>query len=239
MSNTQPSRTWPRLLLLGLLLCPPAAVALELPKMNRRQRRQHLQPPGTPPPPPSAPATNLAPASIDGIVEDHAYEQYFFSEATRRALLDFLVRERGKERPLLLCAPSVALAAEAAGTPYLLLDRDERFAFLSGYRRFDLERPCAVDAGFDYDCVLCDPPFANFPLSDLERVLDALAGEDERRQQAPLFLCHHSKREDALQRAIATRSLVRLDPFGNGAPLGYESVKPSTARHIHLYGPEQ
>ena len=34
--------------------------------------------------------------------------------------------------PLLLCNPSLAVALEEAGRPYALLDRDERFAFLSG-----------------------------------------------------------------------------------------------------------
>ena len=93
------------------------------PMMNRRERRQHLQPPGTPLPPPAAPATNLPPAELSGITEDHAYEQYFFDADTRAALLSLLGQFK---KPLLLCTPSIAVDAEAAGISYLLLDRDER-----------------------------------------------------------------------------------------------------------------
>ena len=108
------------------------------------------------------PATELSPSVLAGVSEDHAFEQYFFDAETRQALLDLLYARHA--RPLLLCAPSLAVDAEARGKPYLLLDRDERFSFLSGFRAFDLARPSAV-AGFDYDAILCDPPFANFDLA--------------------------------------------------------------------------
>ena len=63
---------------------------LEPPPPNRRQRRAHLQPKGTPPPPPAQPATALKPAAVAGVREDHSFEQYFFDEPTRDALLDLL-----------------------------------------------------------------------------------------------------------------------------------------------------
>jgi hypothetical protein len=91
--------------------------------LNRRQRRQHLQPPGAPVPPPAAPATNLERASFAGVEEDHAYEQYFFDAETRTALLALIGQF---ERPLLLCTPSLAVDADAAGLTFVLLDRDER-----------------------------------------------------------------------------------------------------------------
>ena len=53
------------------------------------------------------------------------------------------------ELPLLLCTPSLALAAEQADQRYLLLDRDERFSFLSAFRAFDLDRPFRLDQPFD------------------------------------------------------------------------------------------
>lgn len=157
------------------------------------------------------------------------HEQFFFDEPTRAALLRLLSRH---ERPLLLCAPSLAVAAEAAGAPYLLLDRDDRFAFLPHFRRFDLDAPTAVD-GYAYDAVLCDPPFANFDLGRLRRVLEVLAGGDPLRAASPLYLCHNERREAALRDAFAGsgRQLARL------APVGYSSVKESTQRSIRLYGP--
>ena len=45
------------------------------------------------------------------------------------------------------------MEAEARGAPYLLLDRDERFGFLRGFRPFDLERPePETAADFAFDC---------------------------------------------------------------------------------------
>ena len=198
--------------------------------LNRKQRRQHLQPPGTPPPPPAQPATTLAPATCAGVEEDHAFEQFFFDEPTRAKLLAILTTQY--ERPLLLCAPSLAVAAEAAGVRYLLLDRDERFAFLSGFRSFDLDSPSAEVAQFadgqSPDVVLCDPPFANFPLARLRAVIDLLA------PAVPLYLCFNGRREEEVAAAFQGRShgLERV-----GSSLGYDSVKKVTQNNIALFGP--
>ena len=138
------------------------------------------------------------------------------------------------ERPLLLCAPSLAVDAEAAASPYLLLERDTRFEYLSGFRAFDLDAPDRrAVSDYSYDCVLCDPPFANFELARLRHVLDVLAGDDEQRRRAPLYLCHNARREEAIETAFAGsgRRLVRWER----GPLGYASVKASTQQHIHLY----
>ena len=208
---------------LALLRCTAPPVLL-----NRKQRRHHLQPPGTPYPT-AGPATTLIPSTLAGVAEDHAFEQFFFDESTREYLLKLLY-ERHK-KPLLLCAPSLAVDAEELSKPYLLLDRDERFRFLSGFQSFDLDRPEAV-SDFEYDCVLCDPPFANFELARLREVLDALAGGDAKRRTVPLYLCYNAKREASIAKAFHDRQLTRL---GNG-PLGYASVKRATQQQIHLYG---
>lgn len=199
--------------------------------LNRKQRRQHLQPPGTPPPPPAQRATALTPATIAGVDENHAYEQFFFDEQTRERLVKLM---SCYQRPLLLCAPSLAVAMEedkaAAGSPppnYVLLDRDERFSFLRGYQEFDLDKPTRFD-GFAPDCIFCDPPFANFPLKSLRNVVDMLAPPD-----VPIFLAYNGRREDEVQQAFSGRQpLEKL-----GEPLGYLSVKPKTANRIFLLGP--
>ena len=127
--------------------------------MSRRHRRAHLQPPGSSPPAPAGPASALEPATLAGVLEDHHYEQFFFDEPTCDALLALMARH---ERPLLLCTPSLAVAAERRGQRYLLLDRDERFGFLRSFRAFDLDSPSPLDEAFD--AVFCDPPFANIAL---------------------------------------------------------------------------
>jgi hypothetical protein len=151
---------------------------------SRRHRRQHLQPPGTPPPLPARPATSLQLAVLEGVEEDHAYEQYFFDEPTRISLLRLMSTFA---RPLLLCTPSLAMAAEAAAHPYLLLERDERFSFLSSYRPYDLFNPGPAPP-FDPPCdaVICDPPFANCELPTLREALDALYAS----LPTPLPPCH-------------------------------------------------
>ena len=102
---------------------------------------------------------------------------------------------------------------------------------MRSFRRFDLEQPDPeAVAGFAFDCVLCDPPFANFELARLRDVLAALGAAD-----APLYLCYNSKREAAVIDAFAGSGceLVRLE----GSPLAYTSVKASTQSRIVLYGP--
>jgi EEF1A lysine methyltransferase 1 len=198
---------------------PPSSIA-----QNRRARRQHLQPPGSPPPPPPMPATTLQPAVLAGVVENHAFEQFYFDESCRALLLELL---EGYERPLLLCCPSMAVAAEEAGKPYLLLDRDERFSFLSAYRPFDLFNPTVLDDA--YDVILCDPPFANLDLDTLRTALDVMA-PDAQSRAAPLYIAYNSRREDELLKAFGT--------LERKLPLTYCSVKPKTQQYLYLYGPE-
>jgi len=194
------------------------------PSMNRRQRRQHLQPAGAPPAPPAQPATTFAPAEIAGITEDHAHEQFFFDKPTCQRLLQLL---RDFERPLLLCTPALAVAAQEEALTYLLLDRDERFSFLHSFQHFDLATPKRVN-GYDYDAVFMDPPFANLDLALLRRALATLAHPAH---QAPLYIAYNERREEDLLHMFPEQNLVRL------MPLGYCSVKPRTQRHIWLYGP--
>ena len=203
--------------------------------MNRKQRRHHLQPPGTPAPPPAGLATQLEPASLAGVVEDHAYEQFFFDESTRDSLLSLLGRF---ERPLLLCVPSLAVNAEARNMSYLLLDRDERFSFLQGFRRFDIENAesqCDCVNDYDYDAIIVDPPFANIDLQRLRQVLELLesssadACDRQRRSRAPVYFAFNSKREEELLETFADFHLEAK------SSLGYSSVSAKTQKWLFLY----
>ena len=214
------------LLLLTLVPSRPCLVPLSG-GTSRRHRRAHLQPSGAPPPAPPRPATALEPAVLAGVVEDHSYEQFFFDEPTQTALLGLMARH---ERPLLLCTPSLAVAAEAAGQPYLLLDMDERFGFLRSFRPFNLDDESAgagVVHGYEFDAVFCDPPFANVDLQKLRTTLGALCGG--RVPRPPLYIAYNAKKEEKLLAAFADEQLRR------GRQLGYMSVKPNTQKHLHLY----
>ena len=201
---------------------PPSSIT-----QNRRARRQHLQPPGSSAPPPPMPATNLLPAVLAGVVENHAFEQFYFDESCRALLLELL---EGYERPLLLCCPSIAVAAEEAGKPYVLLDRDERFSFLSAYRPFVLDFSQSSSLDDAYDVILCDPPFANLDLDTLRTALDVMA-PDAQSRAAPLYIAYNSRREEELLAAFGT--------LERKLPLTYCSVKPKTQQYLYLYGPAE
>ena len=115
-----------------------------------------------------------------------------------------------------------------------MLDRDERFAFLPSFIRFELERPPTRPLEFEYDAIICDPPFANFELTQLHSALVQLAGGSAQKLAAPLYIAFNSKREEELKEAFGTyQALERM------MPLGYESVKPKTQKGLFLYGPPQ
>ena len=159
------------------------------------------------------------------IREDHAHEQFFFSEGTCARLVALASQYR---RPLLLCTPSIAVALDAQSRPYILLDRDRRFAHLSGYQRFDLRAPHMIFE--DFDAIFVDPPFSNISLEQLAGTVDALARCAP--TQPDLYLCYINTREEELLRRFGMFSLRR-----HPGALGYRSVKASTQARIFLYGP--
>ena len=172
-------------------------------------------------------ATQRKPAMLAGISEDHRYEQFFYDEGTTQQLYQLVDMY---ERPLLLCNPSLAVMAERYSKPYLLLDRDTRFDFLSGYRPFSLMEPYLI-TNFDFDAVFIDPPFANVTPEQVARCL-RLMGADK----VPLFVAYNSRREEALLNAMNALDGPNLERKWS---LSYrEGVSLDTQDSIWLYGPE-
>jgi len=159
------------------------------------------------------------------IAENHAYEQFFFSDATRARLVKIARQHR---HPLLLCTPTIAQELDAVGHPYTLLDRDRRFAHLKGYERFDLRKPHMVFGSFD--AIIADPPFSNVSLPDLKRTIDLLAQGTS--LEPALYLCFINGQEGKLLSLFSAYRLERCPPS-----LGYRSVKAATQARIFLYGP--
>ncbi len=54
-----------------------------------------------------------------------------------------------------------------------ILDIDERFADVPGYRHFDITRPEWL--GIEFGAILCDPPFFNVSFRQLGDALRTLA----------------------------------------------------------------
>lgn len=172
-------------------------------------------------------ATDLEPATLMNVEENHALEQFFYDDETLRRLMTVAKRY---ERPLFMCNPSLASAWERdVGTEYLLLDCDLRFKkLLKHFRAFDLRRPFQVR--FKYDVVFVDPPFANVSPQEVKRAVDLIA-VDESQKSAPVYIAYNGDREDALLEAFDASARM-------GRALGYKSVKEDMQARIFLYGPK-
>ena len=103
---------------------------------------------------PEGVATDLKPSSVAGGTEDHAFEQFFYDDATQDRIMRLV---QNHERPLFLCNPSLAVRAELAGMDYLLLDRDPRWKKVlpkGRFRQFELSSPRQMR--FQYDAVFVE-----------------------------------------------------------------------------------
>ena len=156
------------------------------------------------------------------IGELHENEQYFFDAATCEHLAKFLSEYKN---PCCLCAPAVGRALSQRGSKVSILDRDERFADLPGFRRFDVLRP--EWTGEDYDIILCDPPFFGVSLSQLSRAIKLLSRHD---YSQPLLICYLKRRENKLLGAF---SKFTLQPTGYFP--GYETVRSCEKNEIEFF----
>ena len=174
----------------------------------------------------SGTATQRPPATLAGVVEDHRYEQFFYDEGTANQLYQLVDMY---SKPLLLCNPTLAVLAEKKNRPYLLLDRDTRFHFLSGYRQFSLTEPYLI-TDYNYDAVFIDPPFANVTPRQVARCLRLMAADN-----VPLYIAYNSRREDELLESMNALDSPNLE---RKWPLAYrEGVGMETQDSIWLYGP--
>lgn len=181
--------------------------------------------------PPNGLATNIKPAYLAGIEEDHAYEQFFYHENSQRRLFKIVQQF---EKPLLMCNPSLAVMAEEEGHDYMLLDRDTRFKFLKKYREFSLLEPFLVPPSYKYDAIFIDPPFANVTPKQLAKCLKMMAPNSDR-ASVPVYVGYNSDREEELIEAFAE---------GYDGPklerkwsLEYQSCTEKTNDKIWFYGP--
>ncbi|MEM6507562.1 MAG: hypothetical protein AAF711_19150 [Planctomycetota bacterium] len=155
--------------------------------------------------------------------ENHANEQYFFDTPTLGRLRVVLARF---EDPCVLCAPLLGRSLHKHGQAAAVLDIDERFADLPGYRRWDVSRPEPIDQAFGL--ILCDPPFFNVSLSQLFRAIRLLAKFD---MSTPIAVGYPARRERAL---LGTFAPFNLQP--STFRLGYQTVQDQAGRNdIRLY----
>ncbi|MCB0082959.1 MAG: hypothetical protein KDE47_18595 [Caldilineaceae bacterium] len=154
--------------------------------------------------------------------ELHEYEQYFFDPPTLDQLSTFLARW---QRPCCICAPLVGKRLAEQGVNVRILDIDERFAKVKGFRRYDLYRPEWLEE--TYDVLFCDPPFFNVTLAQLFGALRLLSHNDFAQ---PLLVGYLKRREAAILGTFAKFGLQ-----STGYQLGYQTVKPIEKNVVELY----
>ncbi|MEM6782420.1 MAG: RNA 2'-phosphotransferase [Bacteroidota bacterium] len=155
--------------------------------------------------------------------ERHDREQYFFDAATREALADALGRY---EHVCCLCAPTLAETLVKRGYQVTLLDLDERFDYVPGFRRYDLTRPDWLEA--EFDVIVCDPPFFTVSLTQLRRALATLT---HHRSDVPVLVAYLTRRDRKLLTTFADLACRPTGFFPS-----YETVTDSEKSEIQLYG---
>ena len=155
------------------------------------------------------------------MLEDHANEQYFFDDATRAWLVEWL---QPFDSICVLCAPTLGAALIDAGKTPVVLDIDDRFAHLPGFTKWDINRPTHLSQSFDV--IFCDPPFFNVSLRTLRSAIEMLAHFDTTQK---LGMCYLTRR-----RATVLKSFKAFGLRETGKRMGYKSVVPRVKNEIEL-----
>jgi hypothetical protein len=156
------------------------------------------------------------------MLEQHAIEQYFWDETTINQVADVAARF---QNPCCLCAPMVGRELKKRGITARVLDIDERFSDLQGFRRFDLYRPSWL--GEEFGVILCDPPFWKVSLSQLFTAIRLLA---QHNNAQPLAICYPTRRSSNL---MGTFAGFRLEP--SGFLPRYVTVQDSERNQIEFF----
>src|SRR5215213_2315981 len=150
--------------------------------------------------------------------EKHENEQYFFDRPTLATLADAVATF---PNPCCLCAPLLGQELERRGVAVCVLDIDERFAGLRGFRRYDLYRPEWL--GEEYGLIVCDPPFFNVSLAQLFAAIRMLSRND---YTQPLLVSYLARRASNV---LGTFARFNLAPTGYRPR--YQTVQDQDARN--------
>jgi hypothetical protein len=156
--------------------------------------------------------------------ERQEIEQYFFSGET----LDDLARLAMRfHNPCCLCTPSLGEELEARGVEDVTtLDLDARFAFLKGFREYDISEPEPLDETFGV--IICDPPFLSVSLERLFQTVELLSHGDHAQSLLINYLADRAR--------VITRV---FSPFGlrpTGYYPGYANIQNLGRNRMELYG---
>ena len=155
--------------------------------------------------------------------ERHENEQYFFDHKTVKHLAAFLVRY---ETSCVICAPMLGTELAGMGVGVRILDVDERFSTVRGFRRWDINRPDRLSER--YGIIVCDPPFFNVSLSRLFTAIRILAHNDF---SQPLLVSYLRRRTNAILGTFAPFSLEKTGFFPS-----YVTVQAVERNDIEFFG---
>ncbi|MGI9519750.1 MAG: hypothetical protein ACR2NP_22035 [Pirellulaceae bacterium] len=155
--------------------------------------------------------------------ERHENEQYFFDQPTLDHLASFVERF---ESPCCLCCPLLGKQLTQRGVSTAILDVDDRFADLPGFRRYDIYRPQWL--GEEYDLIICDPPFFNVSLSQLFAAIRLLARHDF---SQPMLVSYLQRRSSAILGTFAPFNLE-----ASGYCPAYRTVRELEKNRIEFFG---
>jgi hypothetical protein len=155
--------------------------------------------------------------------ERHENEQYFFDTVTLNHLAGFVA---GYERPCCLCAPLLGQELVRRGVGVRILDIDERFAHLDGFRKYDIFRPEWL--GEEFGLIVCDPPFYGASLSQLFAAIRMLG---RNMYSQPLLVSYLKRRKASV---LGTFARFGLEPTGYKP--GYLTVQSVARNEIEFYG---
>lgn len=154
--------------------------------------------------------------------ERHEREQYFFDEPTIDRLAGFVSHW---DSPCCICCPQIGQRLVERNVDVTILDVDERFSYLPGFRHFDLTRPDWL--GEEFGLILCDPPFFNVSFSQLVAVLRLLARNDF---SQPLMVSYLVRRAASFEEAFKPFGLSRT-----GFQPRYATVVESPKNEIEFW----
>jgi len=155
--------------------------------------------------------------------ELHKNEQYFFDKETLERLCIFI--ENSEYRPLgCLCTPVLGKLLIERKVDVDILDIDRRFS-LYNLIYFNLKYPKFL--GFQYDLIICDPPFFSVSLSRLFKAIYTLALYSFNQK---IMISYLKRRENAL---LGTFEKFNLK--STGFYPRYKTVDTSDRNKIEFY----
>jgi len=167
----------------------------------------------------------------DNFRERHDLEQYFFTRDCISSLINAftLAYPSDIEKKLcLICAPSLAKAfLDDYDVKVPILDIDDRFKDLPGYRHWDLQSPEPFEN--EFDLIFIDPPFFYISLEQMAEAVRVLM-KSSRSKDPRLMISFMIRDEAKVKQAFKEFGLER-----SNFELEYATVKPNRWDNYALY----